>query len=80
MLLRTFYRPQMWNYVYNQFGYEHILTWTFILVVLVFSFGLIASIIYRSTVEKIVTIACDWLYPILQKIYGKIESFILKFH
>ena len=80
MLLRTFYRPQMWNYVYKQFGYEHILLWTFILVVLVFSFGLIASIIYRNTVEKIVTIACDWLYPILQKIYGKIESFILKFH
>ena len=80
MLLRTFYRPQMWNYVYKQFGYEHILLWTFILVVLVFSFGLIASIIYRNTVEKIVTIACDWLYPILQKIYGKIESFILKSH
>lgn len=80
LLLRTFYRPQMWNYVYKQFGYEDILIWTLILVVLVFSFGLITSIIYRNTMEKIVTIVCDWLYPILQKIYKKIESNILRFH
>lgn len=80
LLLRTFYRPQMWNYVYKQFGYEDILIWTLILVVLVFSFGLITSIIYRNTMEKIVTIVCDWLYPISQKIYKKIESNILRFH
>ena len=79
-LLRTFYRPQMWNYVYNQFGYKYILIWTFVLVVIVFSFGLITSIIYRNTIEKIVTIICDWLYQILQKIYKKFESNILKFH
>ncbi len=80
LLLRTFYRPQMWNYVYKQFGYDDILIWTLILVVLVFSFGLITSIIYRNTMEKIVTIVCDWLYPISQKIYKKIESNILRFH
>lgn len=80
LLLRTFYRPQMWNYVYNQFGYENILIWTFVLVVIVFSFGLITSIIYRNTIEKIVTNICDWLYQILQKIYKKFESNILKFH
>lgn len=80
LLLRTFYRPQMWNYVYKQFGYEQILIWTFILVVLVFGFGLITSIIYRNTIERIVTTVCDWLYPILRKIYIKIESNILRFH
>ena len=80
LLLRTFYRPQMWNYVYKQFGYEDILIWTLILVVLVFSFGLIASIIYRNTMEKIVTSVCDWLYPNLQKIYKKIESNIMRYH
>lgn len=80
MLLRTLYRPQMWIYVYNQFGYENILIWTFILAALVFSFGLISSIIYRNTVEKIVTIVCDRLYPILQVIYSKFERIILKFN
>ena len=29
-LLRTFYRPLMWNYVYNQFGYVDILFCMFI--------------------------------------------------
>ena len=79
-LLRTFYRPAMWNYVYHQFGYAYILIWTFVLVVLVFAFGLVASIIYKYTIQKIVTIVCDRLYPILQKIYGKIERKILKLH
>lgn len=79
-LLRTFYRPQMWNYVYNQFGYEKIIIWTFILVVLVFNFGLATSIIYRNTIERYVNIVCNWLYPILQKIYRIIEKKIIKFN
>ena len=80
LLLRTFYRPLMWNYIYNQFGYEYILLWVFVLTVIVFSFGLIASIIYKSTIQKAVTIVCDWLYPILQKIYRIIEKSILELH
>lgn len=80
LLLRTFYRPLMWNYIYNQFGYEYILLWVFVLTVIVFSFGLIASIIYKSTIQKAVTIVCDKFYPLLQKIYQTIERNILKFH
>lgn len=80
LLLRTFYRPLMWNYIYSQFGYEYILFWTLVMVIIVFSFGLIASIIYKSTIQKAVTVVCDWLYPILQGIYGKIERSILKYH
>lgn len=79
LLLRTFYRPLMWNYVYNQFGYENILVWMFALVAIVFGFGLIASMIYERTIQKIVTIVCNWLYPILQKYYKRIETNILKF-
>lgn len=80
ILLRTFYRPLMWNYVYNQFGYEYVLAWMFVLVIIVFSFGLVTSIIYKNTIQKTVMIFCNWLYPILQKNYRKIEETILKLH
>lgn len=80
MLLRTFYRPVLWIYVHNQFGYEYILVWLFVLVIIVFAFGLIASIIYKHTIQKAVTTVCSWLYPVLQKIYRKIEKKILKLH
>ena len=80
ILLRTFYRPLMWDYVYNQFGYEYILVWMLVLVAATFAFGLVASILYKHTIQKVVTIVCNRLYPILQKIYGKIEKFILGLH
>ena len=80
MLLRIFYRPLMWDYVYNHFGYEYILLWMVVLVAIVFGFGLIASILYKHTVQKLVALVCNRLYPILQKIYGKIEKVLLGLH
>lgn len=77
-LLRTFYRPLIWNYIFQRFGYDYILLWTFVLVVIVLSFGIIASIVYKSTIQKVVTIVCNAIYPILRKIYHKAEKAILR--
>lgn len=79
-LLKIFYRPQMWSFVYHQFGYDYILIWMFILVVIVFLFGLIASIVYKHTIGKIVSIVCNRSFPALQRMYRKIEENILKLH
>ena len=79
-LLKTFYRPQMWSLIYHQFGYDYILIWMFILVLLVFLFGLIMSIVYKYTIGKIVSIVCNCSFPILQRMYTKIEQYILKLH
>ena len=48
------------------------------LTLVVFLYGLIGSIIYKYTVQKLVTKICDWSYPKLAKIYGKIEKAIFK--
>lgn len=77
-LLRTFYRPLIWNYIFQRFGYDYILLWTFVLVVIVLSFGIIASVVYKSTIQKVVTIVCNAIYPILRKIYHKAEKTILR--
>lgn len=79
LLLRTFYRPLMWNYIYTQFGYTYVIVWTLVLTVIVFCFGLMASFIYKNTIQKIVVSVCNWLYPILQKLYSKAETKILEF-
>lgn len=79
-LLRTYYRPMMWSYIYNRFGYDYILLWTLIMVLLVFSFGLIMGILYKCTIQKIVTRLRDRLYPVLQRLYRKIETRIFKLH
>ena len=80
MLLRTYYRPMMWQYVYENMGYEYILLWTFVIVLIVFLFGVVSSIIYKYTIQKLVTRAGDVLYPKLCNLYDHIEKNILKLH
>lgn len=77
-LLRIFYRPLLWELVYTRFGYKFVLLWAFVLVVAVFSFGLIAAIVYKSTLQKAVAALCNRLYPMAQKLYRKLEQRILR--
>lgn len=79
-LLRNYYRPLLWDYVYNRFGYDYVLVWALVLAAIVFLFGLAASVLYKATLQKAVSVACNWLYPVLQKTYGKMETLLLKLH
>ncbi|MBQ6568976.1 MAG: acyltransferase family protein [Clostridia bacterium] len=78
MLVRNYFRPLLWQYVYRNFGYEHILALTSVLVIIVFLFGLLASIIYRFTFQKLAARLCNYFYPVIAKAYRKIEEKILK--
>ena len=80
LLLRAYYRPMMWQYVYVNFGYDLILPWTFVIALIVFLFGLISSIVYKCTLQKLVTRAGDALYPKLCSGYGRIEKIVFKLH
>ena len=73
LLLRTFYRPLLWEYVYRRFGYAYVLVWALVLAAVVFLFGLLASILYKSTLQRAVTAVCHRLYPSVQKIYSKVS-------
>lgn len=77
ILLRSYYRPLMWQWIYTNVGYQSILLWTFVLVLIVFAFGLIASIIYKNTIQKVVTRAVESIYPAICKIYRLLETKII---
>lgn len=78
ILLRWYYRPAMWQYVYTNMGYSHILKWVFILVVIIFSFGLISSILYKESVHRAVLIICEGLYPKVSNTWRRFESRAMK--
>lgn len=78
ILLRTYYRPLMWQWVYKNIGYDYILFWMIVIVGIVFVFGLVASIIYKNTLQKCVTKIIDYIYPKLCNIFNKIENVFLK--
>ena len=74
IMLRWFYRPAMWQYIYTNYGYAHILRWVFILVVIIFAFGLISSILYKQSVHKAVVRCCERLYPKISNIWMRFEN------
>ncbi len=77
-LLRLLYRPVMWQYVYEKFGYEHILFWIIVLSVVVFIFALACSIVYFETVRKLTVKACNWIYESMSKMWNHIETTLLR--
>lgn len=79
-LLRMYYRPLLWRRIYTYNGHKDLVLWTFITIAIVFGFGVVASIIYKNTIQKIVTKITNAIYPLLYKKYRKIEIILLKLH
>lgn len=79
-LLRSYYRPFLWHFIYMHFGYQYILGWTFVLVLIVFLFGLLSSILYRATLQKAVYLFANKIYPPLAACYQWGESIVLQMH
>lgn len=78
IVLRNYCRTALWNYVYENYGYSHILLWVFIIFLIVFIFALISSIIYDKTIRTFVRKLADKLYSIIRKVYLKAEKLLLK--
>lgn len=77
LLLRLIYRPLMWKYIYERFGYEYILCWILILTAVVFAFALLVSIVYCKTIRRLTIRVCDYSFHCLAKIWNNIEKCIL---
>ncbi len=80
LLLRIYYRTAIWNYIYQNYGYENLILWVFVLVTLVFTFGLICSVIYDKTLRRIIRKISDSTYFRIRKYYLKAEAILLKYH
>ena len=66
IILRTYFRPAMWNYVYEKFGYSHVIGWGFIIAFIIFIFGVLGSVIYTVTLKKLIGKESDILYSIFK--------------
>ena len=74
ILLRTLYRPMLWNYVHENYGYTHILYWAVVIAAMVFVFGFIASVLYKETLHRLVALLCDKSYPRLKSKWISFED------
>lgn len=67
LLLRTYFRPQLWVFTYKHFGYSHVLCWVFIWVILIFLFAVLASILYRVFLGRGVSAVSSRLFAALRR-------------
>ena len=68
----------MWNYVYMNLGYANLIGWVFVLVIIIFLFGIIVAAFYSVTIRGFVERASNNLYEALKARYLLIESKILE--
>ena len=77
IILRTYFRPAMWNYVYKRFGFSDVIGWVLIIAFIIFIFGILCSILYVLTLQKFVNKVSGKLYEVVRIKYLLFEKFCL---
>lgn len=80
LLLRAYYRPLMWQYIYETYGYRDLLFWILVLTIVIFVFAFCCALLYEQTVQRLVARFCDYAYPRIAQIWYQIENRLLRFH
>lgn len=80
IMLRTYFRPVMWNYVYQKYWHNNILVLVLTMASVVFLFGLLSSIAYDKTIRPLIRKIGDRLYLVFKSQYLKAEAMMLNIH
>lgn len=80
LILRTYYRPYLFKYVYENFGYQHILLWILLMAIIIFLVFVCVSLLYEQTLRKFVKSLSEKLYLFVCRLYQVYEEMILKIH
>lgn len=78
IIIRTYYRPMLWNCIYSNFGYDYVIGWVFIIAAAIFAGSIILSALYSLTIKRLVDKVASKLYDCLKDIYLKIEIKLVK--
>lgn len=78
LILRRYYRPYLINYIYENFGYQHIVFWVLALTLAIFLASACASLLYEHTLQRLVKPASERICENFDMLYQKYENLILK--
>lgn len=67
LIFRDFYRPVVWQFIYNKLGYNLVLLWCLLYALLLFIASYIIAFIYKVLLQKI-------LYKLFDLIYGLLKN------
>lgn len=80
IIIAWHYRPYIFIYIYEHFGYSHIMLWLFAATLCYFIAAIIVAFIYRQTIERLVRIVSDKAYQGLKALYTKVSNALMKIH
>ena len=79
ILLRTYVRPKIINYIYTHFGYDRIALWTVCLALLIFVVFVLAAALYREVFQKYVKAASGILYERFRRCWLAVEQKLVSY-
>ena len=77
ILVRTYFRPYVFDYLHHNYGYEHVYLIVFAYTIALFLASLICAIIYRKTIGRLVKTASARLHNALGLVYTGLENKII---
>ncbi len=77
-LFRRYTRPAIWQYLYLNYGYAHVVMMDIAFAVVLFLLSLVVSAVYKETLQRLVTKISNKLFSMLTILYGRVERMILK--
>lgn len=80
IVLRTYFRPALWDYVYQNYGYDQVLLWALIMSILIFMISLVISMLYDATIRGLIRKFSELLYTFVRLMCLNLEKIILKFN
>lgn len=78
LLIKIYIRPLIYVEMFNKFGHHMLVLQVFGFVILIFIASIIASILYKETIQKITKKMSDILEPKIRKKVINITDFIMK--
>lgn len=77
-LFRTYTRPAIWQYLYVNYGYAHVVMLDIAFAVVLFVLSIVVSIIYKETIQCFVMKASGKLFSILATVYSRMEYLMMQ--
>ena len=77
-MLRTYYTPRIFSYIYLEYGYNFIVAWCFALSILYFIAGVVISLMLNKTIFKLFNFISLKVANVLELEYSRIAERIEK--
>lgn len=78
-LIRRFYRPIVWQYIHDYYGYEHIILYLFFYVMILFLISTLISALYQLLTRAVVNKLSIMIDLLFGKFFNYLHSKVRKF-